>query len=1536
MYGRHLWPGIILGSFALNYSVASTDVELLRMLVALFIALASTLQAVIGWFLVRRLMGFPLNLEYVRDTFKLFLLMGPVVCLVASTIGNLTLYLAGLLPAEQFLHSWITWWSGDMLGVFVFMPFVFLASRGEDKIRWRGQSITGLPVLAMLLLMVPLGLTFYLWKISNTYVYEKNRAGFEAMAIESEAAIEFRVKSYYHTLLGGAGFFQGSEHVTKGEWEKYVSWLNIDDEFSGMHGIGFIANVDPANKNKYLKSVRADDAPSFNIHPETDGKDLFIITYIEPLGRNDKALGLNIAFEPNRYEAAIKAADSGSAVITNKISLVQDENRSSGFLILLPLYYGSVTPENQEDRRKNLRGWIYAPLIGHKFLHGATDSQGKLFHVSVYDGDHISPESLIYTSDLSSDPTGLYRVTKHIDVLQHKWTIVWSSTDAFEAVAKSRQPLFILCVGLFFTGVFALFLLLVSYRSQIIKRMVDVKTQEIRYNEGRMRLLIKNTPAAVAMFDKNMRYIMASDRWLRDYNLGQREIIGKSHYDIFPEIRDMPEWLALHQRALHGEVITRDEDEWVHPDGTRDWLKWALHPWMNADNDVGGIVMFTEVITSRKLADIREAELMKQVMDSDRLNKAILSSSQYMIVATDVQGKIIVFNKQAERLLGYKAADIVGIETPVIFHDMSEVRDRSIVLSREMGREILPGFEVFVARVNDFGFEEQEWTYCRKDGSCFPGKLVVTALKNERHETVGYLGIVEDISVSKRQQEFLELTISATQDGVWDWDEQTKELWLSPRWKAMFGYEDHEIPNSLEGAERIIHPDDLHVWRTRIVSYISGRSSDFTGIYRFYHKDGGLRYVLSRAKSARDSQGRVTRVVGAHTDITYLEQAKADAIKANSAKSEFLANMSHEIRTPMNGIVGMTQLIMNSGLTPQQQYYAQYIDSSAQSLLQIINDILDLSKIESGRISLEHVPFDMRTICEEVANTLALKLDSDKVEFILRYHPDARSGFIGDPLRIKQVLINLCGNAVKFTEQGHVCLEVEVNDGSSDRADVTLSIHDTGIGIPADKQDKIFEKFDQGDSSIARNYGGTGLGLAISKQIIDAMGGHIKVESLSGRGTSFYCHIPLFIDHNADTRSEIYNKFLGLDRRALIIDSDVLTSRVLSDLLTYLGIHAEQTADCMSAISIIEQSDRRGIKYDYVLIDTHGNEDDGIGAASLLLDKHLSKDSHVLLLGNHLIYNRIEDIKDANISAVIAKPISNVELAMLIQHIEAGLPGHKGVLTHFDLGKSAVADKIAKSYVFENVRVLLVEDNPVNQEVFSSMISVMGIKPDIASGGRDAIDFVRRGSYDIIFMDCQMPGMDGYETTAEVRSLQRSAAPSIIIALTANALAGDVEKCLAAGMDDYMAKPFSLSELELVLKKWLVEGAARQLPDQAAREDVSASSKVVINHARLDAIRSLGHDAFARVIGLFMENAIQIVSNMKQALAQRDYASLSASAHALKSICGQVGANGISDNAAAIELACRSQNSVAAEKILNDISTDLDRVIAELRRIEKL
>jgi len=552
-------------------------------------------------------------------------------------------------------------------------------------------------------------------------------------------------------------------------------------------------------------------------------------------------------------------------------------------------------------------------------------------------------------------------------------------------------------------------------------------------------------------------------------------------------------------------ITTRGEERWVEGLGTR--------------------IPFGEgtanLVTLRDISEIKRAEQAIQesesrLRDLSVLQQAVLDGANYSIISTSPDGIIKTINATAERLLGYRAEELIGRYTPAVIHDEAEIVWQARELSLELGTDIAPGFEVFVAKARLGITAEREWTYIRKDGSRFPVSLSVTALRNSEGEITGFLGIGRDITARRQAEEGLRklsqaveqspvAVIIAKPDGSIDY--------VNPRFTEITGYTAEEAlgqnPRILKSGQKTSE-DYKVLWDT----ITAGRV--WQGVFFNKKKDGGHYWASASISPIRNAQGEISHFIGIQEDITSLKmteqalnEAKEAAEAANIAKSEFLAGMSHEIRTPMNAIIGMAELLAETPLTAEQRKYVQIFRSAGENLLNLINDILDLSKVEAGHLTLETEPFYLGEVTQKTCDIMGIRAREKNIGLSCRIAPDVCQDLTGDANRLQQILLNLIGNAVKFTEAGEVIMtvdrEMEIQEHQDERSCLLhFTVADTGIGIPADKVERIFERFTQADSSMTRRYGGTGLGLTISKQLSELMGGRIWVESNLGKGSAFH------------------------------------------------------------------------------------------------------------------------------------------------------------------------------------------------------------------------------------------------------------------------------------------------------------------------------------------------------------------------------------------------------------------------------------------------
>ncbi len=663
-----------------------------------------------------------------------------------------------------------------------------------------------------------------------------------------------------------------------------------------------------------------------------------------------------------------------------------------------------------------------------------------------------------------------------------------------------------------------------------------------------------------------------------------------------------------------------------------------------------------------------------------------------------------------------------------------------------------------------------------------------------------------------------------------------------------------------------------------------------------------------------------------------VRRARALAEDATRAKSEFLANMSHEIRTPMNAIIGMSHLALQTTLDARQRNYIEKVNHSAENLLGIINDILDFSKIEAGKLSMEHVDFRLEDVLDHVADLIGMKAEDKGLELLFSTAGDLPTALVGDPLRLGQVLVNLCSNAVKFADQGEIILGAEVVACQPDEVELHFWVQDSGIGMTPEQCGRLFQSFSQADSSTTRRYGGTGLGLAISRTLVDLMQGRIWVQSEPGRGSTFHFHARFGLQTEPMPRRMFdAQELLGL--RILVVDDNAAAREILSTMARRFGLEVDMARDGDECLRMVRQADERQLAYDLVLMDWRMPRMDGAEAVSRMQSSEAGSAPAVIMVtafGREEAMSALQT-KGARVNAVLTKPVTPSTLLEA-----AGEALGKGQLMP---SRAASKAQGQKEYLqqLHGARVLLVEDNALNQELALELLGNAGMEVVLANNGQEALDRLACDArFDAVLMDCQMPVMDGYEATRHIRAQQRFAALPVI-AMTANAMAGDREKVIEAGMVDHIPKPLRVDDMFACLARWIQPAPARAqnagtsalVPDTPAQRPLPALEGLDL----VDGLRIVQQDArlYRRLLTMYAGEHAAFVSSFSGAVQAEDNALATRLAHTLKGASGTIGAGRVAAAAGVLEAACLAaapRNEVL--ELLGRVEQHLQPLIAGL------
>ena len=897
-------------------------------------------------------------------------------------------------------------------------------------------------------------------------------------------------------------------------------------------------------------------------------------------------------------------------------------------------------------------------------------------------------------------------------------------------------------------------------------------------------------------------------------------------------------------------------------------VSFRSRPLVQGDAVIGALVSFQDIT--------RQLEAEARI----RLQRAALDSAANMIVITSVTGMIEYVNPSFTRVTGYTAEEVVGQHSRIL----------------NAGKQDREFYQTLWQTVLSGRVWENELVNRRKSGELYTEQMTITPIM-ENGQVTHFVAIKRDITEEHQIRTHLKLVSQAVDSiaqGIYITHvplrgEKAVIEYVNDGFTLMTGYREGEVVGRLLG-NFLVGPQTDTV-KLNSMDEAMRRGEVVTVENLYYRKDGSMFNVEVQGAPVRDAEGKLTHYIGVVTDISLRRQAEEamrhahdQALEASRMKSEFLSTMSHEIRTPMNGIIGMTELLLDSELTSEQREFATTVRDSGHSLLTVINDILDFSKVEAGKMEIEVTDYSLVRVVEGVAELLAIKSREKKLSLMTFVDPHLSRMVRGDPTRLRQVLLNLVGNAIKFTDQGEVVVCVMHDNASNE---VRFEVRDTGVGMSPEVQSRLFRAFTQADSSTTRKFGGTGLGLAISKRLVELMGGQMGVRSLEGEGATFWFTLPY--QPSDATEERIAHGREPATLRVLVVD-DLATDRdILTRYIRSWGMRCDAVENAAGGLVALHQSLQEGQPYDIVLLDYAMPGMDGVQLARVIRSDHAYDATRLLMITAFDQQNLVQEARNGGISAVMTKPVRQSELHdTLLEEgrdrlVQADVPQKQTIK------QTMPVTEVKQESTSDQHLILLVEDNPVNQRLAQFLLKKMGYDIHTVNNGQEAVEAARTLPYSLILMDCQMPVMDGFEATRAIRAAERGKMRRPIVAMTANAMQGDRERCLEAGMDDYISKPVSANRIGEVLARWLAQ-------------PVVANS---IEFDRLDFARLIDlfgdREAACELLDVFASTTEKLLDRLQTAAEMRHAEEARKCSHEIKGTCANLGLGRMAQTANTIE-----------------------------------
>lgn len=1211
---------------------------------------------------------------------------------------------------------------------------------------------------------------------------------FGQIADAATSALRGQLAAFEHGLRGARGaIIAAGPQLDLERFRAYSASRDYAQEFPGIRGYGYIQRVPAQEEAQFVRQAREDGVTDFTVRGlAPNAGERFVIRYLEPTAGNEEAIGLDIASDPARRDAALTAARSGQATLSRPITLVQEAGRTRhGFLLLLPVYAAGRPLDTADARWAATQGWAFAPLSIDAVLQRIEQAESA-YALALSDAGENARRGPFYASgDFTSVQSAPLRAERRLRIHGRDWIVHFAARPAFVNGLGLPSPWLVAAA----TAGLGLLSVTVWYLVATARERRRAAALEHAQWAG----LVSGSTEAIIACDAAGRITLWNDAAGQTLGYAAAEALGRSMPDVMIDEAGKPAFDDF-SSALEGAALRLRRR-----DGAMIDVLASLSVLRDAAGNAQGASLFLRDISRH----VRAEEQFRRVVEA----------SPSAILMVDQAGRIQLANAKAEELFGYARAellgkpmerllpeDVRGHHAGYIAHYFGEPQARPMGAGRDL-----------------YGL--------RRDGTRVPIEIGL----NPIHTAEGRfaLAFIIDITERKRNEEGI-MRLNATLEqqvlerteqirtyssrlgailehagyAIVATDPQGRITLFNPAAERMLGYSADEVTAGDTSID-VLH-DDAELWSrslalsarheshvgatfAQIASLTTAAGSDIAE-WTYVRREGTRLPVALNVSALRDERGQASGFLVMASDLTEqkqrdseLHEAISAAEQANRSKSDFLANMSHEIRTPMNAILGMLYLLDRVDLPAVAEDMIRKINLAARSLLSIINDVLDFSKIEAGRIEVEEAPFDLAEVLDNVATLMGSAVDAQTVEMLVSPVPEGARHLRGDALRLGQVLINLVSNAIKFTEYGEVSLSVcRLPDSEPGTVRLRFVVSDTGIGIPPEKQAMIFSPFSQVDSSTTRRFGGTGLGLSICKRLVALMGGTLHVDSTPGEGSRFHFDLAFPL---ADAPGDAM-PYRG-PWHVLVVDDHDMAREHLSRVIQGFGWTAEEAESGTQAIARVTSPD--AAPCDVVLMDWQMPGGDGLSAAADIRGRLQTSQQPIIIMVTAFERRLVdhEPHRDT-VDAVLTKPVTASMLYNAINEVLArrdpGLRGHRA--------------PPASGQRLTGYRLLVVDDSEINREVAQRILEGEGARVTQACDGREALDLLRkaRDRFDAVLMDVQMPVMDGYEATRRIRALPLLA-DLPVIALTAGAFKPQQDAALAVGMNAFVAKPFEVPDL---------------------------------------------------------------------------------------------------------------------------------------------